>query len=292
MSWLLFLDESGHDHKTMPYEVRGGIALHAEELWPFVQGMQRLERTSFGTALHQFGTELKGSKLLDKDRFKWAQQGPRMSDEERCKNCRRFLTKGLEHKTPSRDEFTAYGQACLEMAGGIFELLRDHKARLFAAAIPRNTEKPATDEATEFLRKDQVFLLERYFYFLEGMKEHGLLVMDEVDKSEDRRFVRRLQKYFRSTQKGRYRAGWIVPAPFFVSSDMSYPIQAADMAIYCVNWGFRLPSRGMNAEMRNEIGEEFGPWLAQLQFETEASQDGEVFKSYGIVFVPDPYTPR
>lgn len=26
MSWLLFLDESGHDHKQIPYEVRGGIA--------------------------------------------------------------------------------------------------------------------------------------------------------------------------------------------------------------------------------------------------------------------------
>lgn len=32
MSWFLFLDESGHDHKTMPYEVRGGIALHAGAL--------------------------------------------------------------------------------------------------------------------------------------------------------------------------------------------------------------------------------------------------------------------
>ena len=40
MSWLLFLDESGHDHRTMPYEVRGGVALHASELWPFVQDMR------------------------------------------------------------------------------------------------------------------------------------------------------------------------------------------------------------------------------------------------------------
>ena len=31
MSYLLFLDESGHDHRTMPYEVRGGVALHASE---------------------------------------------------------------------------------------------------------------------------------------------------------------------------------------------------------------------------------------------------------------------
>lgn len=38
MSWLLFMDESGHDHKNMPYEVRGGVAIHAGQLWPFVQG--------------------------------------------------------------------------------------------------------------------------------------------------------------------------------------------------------------------------------------------------------------
>jgi hypothetical protein len=76
MSWLLFLDESGHDHKTMPYEVRGGIALHDRELWPFAQAVQRLELDAFGAELAQYKTELKGSKLLDKDRFKWAAQGP------------------------------------------------------------------------------------------------------------------------------------------------------------------------------------------------------------------------
>lgn len=124
MSYLLFLNESGHDHRAMPYEVRGGIALHASELWPFVQAMQRLELAAFGTALHQFRTELKGCTLLDKDRFKWAAQDSPMSDEERRKHCRGFLTKGLEKKAPIRTEFTAYGQACLEMATGMFELLR------------------------------------------------------------------------------------------------------------------------------------------------------------------------
>lgn len=296
MSWLLFLDESGHDHRMMPYEVRGGIALHAGELWPFVRSMQRLEHTSFGTALHQFGKELKGCKLLDKDRLKWAAQGPPMSDEERGKHCRGFLTKGLEKESPRRDEFTAYGQACLEMAQGIFELLRDHQARLFAAAIPRKTKRPNTYEAVEFLRKDQVFLLERYFYFLDDQREHGLLVMDEVEKVADRRFVRRLQRYFSKAKTGRQRSKWIVPTPLFVSSDMAYPLQAADLAIYCVNWGFRLPTRGMTAETREEIGRDFGPWLAQLQFEIEveieASRDGEAFQTYGIVFVPDPYEAR
>ena len=43
MSYLLFMDESGHDHRNCPYEVRGGVALHAGRLWPFVQGMLELE---------------------------------------------------------------------------------------------------------------------------------------------------------------------------------------------------------------------------------------------------------
>ncbi|MCZ7662519.1 MAG: DUF3800 domain-containing protein [Thermoleophilia bacterium] len=293
MSWLLFLDESGHDHRAMPYEVRGGVALHASELWPFVQDMQRLELAAFGTALHQFQAELKGCKLLDKDRFKWAAQAPRMSDEERRKHCRGFLAKGLEKKPPSRVEFTAYGQACLEMATGMFELLRDHKAQLFAAAaIPCRVTKPKTLEAEEFLRKDQVFLLERYFNLLEQEEQYGLLVMDEVDETDDRRFVRRLEAYFRKTQTGRYRSSWIVPTPFFVSSDMTYPVQAADLAIYCVNWGFRLPTRAMDAPIRKEIADAFGPWLARLQFRGQGYRAGSVHELYGIVFVPDPYTAR
>lgn len=289
MSFLLFLDESGHDHRTVPYEVRGGVSLHVSQLWPFIQEMQRLELASFGTILHQFRTELKGCKLLDKDRFKWAAQAPPMADEERRKHCRRFLTRGLEKKPPSRAEFTAYGQACLEMAAKIFELLRHHKAQLFAAVIPRSVSKPATYEAEEYLRKDHVFLLERYFYFLEKEQQHGLLVMDEVEKAEDRRFVRRLEAYFRKTRTGRYRSAWIVPTPLFVSSDMSYPVQAADLAIYCVNWGFRLPTREMDAPVRTEIAEDFGGWLAQLQFRGEGYRDGTAFQTWGIVFVPEPY---
>lgn len=292
MSWLLFLDESGHDHRTMPYEVRGGIALHAGELWPFVQDVQRLELASFGTALHQFRKELKGCKLLDKDRFDWAAQGPVMADEERRKHCRGFLTKGFEHKPLVRSEFTAYGQACLEMARGMFQLLRDHKAKLFAAAIPRDVTRPDTFEAEEYLRKDQVFLLQRFFDFLEHEKQHGLMVMDEVDKVEDRRFVRRLEGYFTKTLTGRYRTAWIVPTPFFVSSDLTYPVQAADLAIYCVNWGFRLPRRGMDAPTRTDIADEFGLWLKQLQFRGESYCDGKVYPEYGIVYVPDPYTGR
>src|SRR5690606_13508531 len=155
-----------------------------------------LEFASFGTALHQFRKELKGCKLLARDRFKWAAQDEVMLDEERRKHCRGFLTKGLERKAPTRSEFTAYGQACLAMARGILQLLRDHEARLFAAAIPCGVKAAQGTEPQEYLRKDQVFLLQRFFDFLEGEKAHGLLVMDEQDDASDRKFVRRLEAYF------------------------------------------------------------------------------------------------
>jgi len=222
MSYFLFMDESGHDHKTMPYEVRGGIALHSGKLWPFVQATRALEESCFGDLLHRYKSEIKGHKLLDKDRFKWAAQDELMDDVARRKHAVAFLNRGKQKQSPTRLEFTAYGQASLAMARGVFQLLVSHEAVLFVVAIPRHALKPGTHAAEEYLRKDHVFLLERYYYFLEKMNESGLLVLDETDKTEDREFVRRLERYFTRTQVGRFRASRIVPTPFFVSSDMTY----------------------------------------------------------------------
>ncbi len=293
MSYLLFLDESGHDHKNAPYEVRGGVAIHSGKLWPFVQSMKNLEVACFGDALHCYGSEIKGHRLLDKDRFRWAAQQDEIDDAARRKHCLSFLNKGTQKEpakqVPTRFEFSAYGQASLKMARGMFQLLQAHGAKLFAAVIPRSVNKPDTFQAEEYLRKDQVFLLERFFYFLEAEAQFGLLVLDETEKQQDRRFVRRLERYFSATHNGRSRTSRIVPSPFFVSSDMTYPIQAADLCIYCVNHGFRLPARGMSAPVRTEIQSEFGAWLARLQFKGQGYKDGDVFDAYGIVYVENPY---
>jgi hypothetical protein len=39
---------------------------------PLVQQLQAAELAAFGANLREYGKEIKGSKLLDKDRFKWA----------------------------------------------------------------------------------------------------------------------------------------------------------------------------------------------------------------------------
>lgn len=292
MTWLLFMDESGHDHKNMPMEVRGGIALHVSKLWDFVRAWHRLELEAFGVPLADFKKEIKGEKLLDKDRYRWATQAGRLPDGERRKGARAFLTKGLQKHAPTSGEFLAYGQACLEMARGIFELLQSHGARLFACAIARGVKPPTDFEQVDYLRKDQVFLFERFFYFLEAQKCHGLLVMDETEKFEDRRFLARIERYFTATSPGRQRTAWIVPAPLFVSSDMSVGVQAADVCLYCLNWGFRLAQWQNVAPTRAEIERDFRPQLERLQWQGDGYRDGRVFHSFGIVFVPDPYDSR
>lgn len=292
MSWLLFMDESGHDHKNTPFEVRGGIAIHAGKLWSFIQGWRRLEEDSFGTTLAAFGKEAKGHKLLDKDRFKWAEQGERLPDEERRKRARGFLEKGRARQPQARANFTAYGQASLEMARDAFDLMIAHDAQLFACLIPRGTAPPNGFTHEDYLRKDQVFLLERFYYFLEMQKQHGLLVMDETDKELDRRFVTRMESYFRKTATGRNRSYWIVPSPLFVSSDMSYAVLAADLCLYCINWGFRLGFWGDGHDIREEIAREFGPKLSRLQWEGDGYRDGKTYRTHGIVLVNDPYEGR
>ena len=290
MSYLLFLDESGHDHKNAPYEVRGGIALHAERLWPFVQAIKNAEEASFGGPLHRYKSEFKGQKLLDKDRFKWAAQDVPLDDVARRKHALSFLNKGTQKLAPIRVEFTAFGQACLLMVQRLFEIMRTHSAKLFASVIPRGVKKPTTYNADDFLRKDQVFLLERFFYFLESEQETGLLVLDQTEQTADRRFLEKLERYFLRTVPGRYRSSRIVPSPFFVSSDMSYPVQAADVCIYCINHCFRLPQSGMNAPVRQELAVKCLDWLRELEWKGEGERDGNVFRTYGIIYVADPYS--
>lgn len=287
MAWLLFLDESGHDHKHMPYEIRGGFAVHASKLWPLIVAVRSLEQSLIGAYLHQYGTELKGSKLLAKDRFKWAQQGTQADDAARRKQSLNFLNSSQQGRNPRRDEFTAFGQSCLALAEGVIQLLRSHDARLFAAAIPKGPRPVGLP--VEYLRKDMVFLFERYFYFLEEQHETGLLVMDGTEKTADRKLVQRMERYFTQTMTGRQRTQWIVPVPMFVESDMAYGVQIADICIYTMNWGWRLPT--MTEPTRPEIVP-FARMLEPIIWYGEGYRDGQTFKTHGTVFIPDPYKAR
>lgn len=176
------------------------------------------------------------------------------------------------------------------MPRSIRALLLELRARLFAAAIPCAVTRPGRENrGQDFLRKDMVFLLERFFYLLEIEDETGLLGTDSIESRSNWRLLKQVEAYFSRTQKGKERTRRIVPMPFFVPSDLTFPIQAADVCVYCVNWGFRLPVRGMNAPTREEISNGFGPLINELQFKGKTKPDGRQYTVYGIVYVSDPY---
>jgi hypothetical protein len=289
MSWLLFMDEPSPEPTALPYEVRGGVAIHASRLWEFVLDLESRELAAFGSGLRPFHKGLTGDELLSRDRFTSAFQAELMPATERRKHCRAFLAKSLDAKEPTRTESAAFAQACLEVAMGIFESLQHHDARLFAAVVPTEREKdsPLPSEQEGHLPKGYAFLLERFFYLLESEDEHGLIVMNEATKSGDRQFLAQIQSNFRKTSVGRQRASRITPLPLFGASELSLPLQAAALAMYCINWGFRLPGRGMTREVRPEIAERFGSRIGQLQYHGHGRRDGASFETYGIVFLPD-----
>ena len=293
MAWLLFMDESGHSHKELPYEVRGGFALADTQTGRSSRTFCGLSLSCFGARLADYKSEIKGMKLLSKDRFEHAGQMAEIEADERQRHCRALLQAGLEKRPPTREQLTAYGQASLGMAEGIFDLLDRHKALLFASAVPRGTGKPprGAPPPPDILRKDHTFLLERFFYFLERERQMGLLVLDEVEKQEDRRFVQRLQQYFVKTANGRERSRWIVPSPFFVASDMALPVQVADVVIYAINWGYRHPAE-MTAPTRPEIEARFGARIEKLKWKGEGYDGFRTYRSFGIFCVPDLHLPR
>lgn len=292
MSWLLFMDESGHDHRNMPLEVRGGVAIHASRVWGFVQEFHNCEESAFGFRLADRGMELKGSKLLESKRCEWANQEPELDNAARTNGASRFVTKSQQKAQLSRREFTAYGQACRLMAKSTFKLLKKHDAVLFASVIPRGVKPPKGFQFNNYLRKDQIFMQERFYWFLEAKRESGLFVMDQTEKQNDRRYLKRLHDYYTKTQKGRRRAKWIVPSPMFVDSELSPGVQAADLCLYCINWGFRRPEWGFNGAKRDDIHQGFAGYCGERQFRGSSVDGGNTYQQYGIVYVPDPYTGR
>lgn len=293
MSYLLFMDESGHDHKIMPYEVRGGICVHSRRVAPLLKDIEKLELRIFGCHLSEFQTEIKGSKLLNAERFRWANQGTRLPEQERQKGCRRFLTAHLEHRAPTRTDFTAYGQACIQMVDAILELLAKYKVQIIASCIKKGVQKPKSFEFEHFLRKDHQYLLERFACLLKKCKEDGIIIMDQVEKVIDKKFSRQVKSFLSYSNFGITLRSHIVPEPLFIESDISSLIQIADICIYIINTGYR-KSKSMTESARLEIQQAFEDKIAKLElhYQQRKYRNGKRISCpiYGITFTPRPYT--
>ena len=78
----------------------------------FYAGFATLEESCFGVRLSEFKVEIKGSFLLDKNKFRWAGQGELLDNVARRKHCISFLNKNSQHIAPAEIEFRAFGHGC------------------------------------------------------------------------------------------------------------------------------------------------------------------------------------
>jgi Protein of unknown function (DUF3800) len=145
---------------------------------------------------------------------------------------------------------TALAQAKLDYAGKLLELCHQYGCKIFASVICDENSIPADNG---MLRKDYIYLFERFHYFLQDQvgEPRGIVVFDELDKSASHLLLSQMDKYFKKTTKGRYRAELIIPEPFFVHSDLTTGIQVVDFIAYIMSWNFRVGK--LNKPSREEL---------------------------------------
>jgi hypothetical protein len=279
MAYLLFVDESGQDHRESPYEVLAGAAVHDTQIWNLVCAIQDAEPRYFGIRISNDREELKARRLLRRKAFRLAGQGAAMTEDERTSLAAAALTDGA-HAT--RAQLTALGQARIAYVRHVLELCAAHGVRLFASIVDPSAPRPAG----QGLRKDYAYLFERFFYFVDEQPtyERGLVVFDELERSQAHLLVNQMSAYFRSTGKGRMRSGRIVPEPFFVHSDLTSGIRIADLVAYIISWNVRVGT--MAAPRRAELNA-LGAAVVNLRHRATVDMpgypDGFVVWSFAVI---------
>jgi hypothetical protein len=253
VGWFLFVDESGQDRRNSPYEVLAGVAVEDRELWRLIQALKESQEDHFGMRLFDaYGAEAKGHKLLSTKTFRLASQKDALPKADRVVLAHAALTNGNAVKG---DQLTALGQAKLAYVTDALNLCHKYRTVAFASIIPNDIVRPKYD----FLRKDYVFLFERFFHFLNGRVENpkpmGTIIFDEVEKQQSQILIEQMERYFLHSRKGKVRSRLIVPEPLFVHSDLTTMIQMADLVAYIVSWGVRLRGglRPMTKPKRDEL---------------------------------------
>lgn len=286
---LLFIDESGHDGREMPCEVLAGVAIAEADLWNLVRAIRHAEIEHFGGYLRDvYGGELKAKKLLKRKRLKEAQRQVEIGIADCVKLANSLLTKGKAARGqptnhPTFLEIVAFSRQVLRFVHAVLDIAANFNVRVFASVVQAKAPRPDNN----LLRKDYVYLFERYFYFLETLpiKERGLVVFDELDKAQSHILLQQMATYFLGTETGKYRSSRIVPEPFFVHSDLTTGVFLADLAAYILGWGWRLHS------MTNPAREELCPYadkLNEMQFHGKKPRaGGGVWPLDGIVCIDD-----
>jgi hypothetical protein len=267
MAYFLFVDESGQDHRESPYEVLAGIAVEDRDLWNLVKALQDAEQRCFGRNYSSENRELKAKKLLKRKTYRLAQQLPEFSEEERRTLARQCLEDG---NNSTRKSLTALAQAKIAYVREALDICSRFRCKAFACLIDPGSPSPSDSH----LRKDYAYLFERFFYFLEDKDTSlsGIIVFDELEKSQSHILIKQMNQYFKCTERGKHRASQIIPEPFFVHSDLTTGIQLADFAAYIASWGVRFEN--MDAPKRLEL-DDLARKLLNLRYRATREIDGD-----------------
>ena len=289
---LLFIDESGHNESGTPCEVLAGVAIAEDALWNLVRAIRSLERDHFGDYLRNLTAgETKARRLLKTKRFRIASRNLVIAPEDCRSLAYSLLIKGKRARETGQDraeetllEMVAYSREVLAFVHDVLDTAAAHNVQVFASVTDPKSPRPTAGR----LRKDYVYLFERYFFFLETLspRERGLVVFDELEKSQSHILLQQMAAYFLGTRTGRYRSSRIVPEPFFVHSDLTTGVFLADLSAYIIGWGWRLNS--MKQQRRPEL-RPYATKLHDMQFHGEkpkADATG-IWPLHGIVYLDD-----
>jgi hypothetical protein len=201
-----------------------------------IEAIKDTEERMFGVRYSRQKGEIKGKKFLKKKVFRHAAQLDPIDPGDRRRLARECIEAG---DTASKAQITALAQAKLAYVGELFDLCARFHCHAFASVVEQSAPRPVA----AVLRKDYAFLFERFFYFLEdrGPLTQGLIVFDELEKSQSHILIGQMEEYFLNTATGRQRSRQIIPEPFFVHSDLTSLIQVADLLAYVISWGVRIP---------------------------------------------------
>jgi hypothetical protein len=246
MAFFMFVDESGQDQQESPYEVLAGVVIKDTKVWPLVNELHKAELEYFGCRYGTPNRELKAKRLLKAKVFRHASSAPAFPPDKRCKLAKACLESGGGARP---DEYAALGQAKIAYVERVLRLASRFECRAFASIAPKDAPRPTDDH----LRKDYAFLFQRFYLLLQKQAGTplGIVVFDELERSQSHILIDQMEKYFMGTWTGRQRRRRIIPEPFFVHSHLTTGIHFADLIAYIVSWGVRVP--GMREPGREEL---------------------------------------
>ena len=281
MAYLFFIDESGHDRRQAPYEVLAGAAIHDTQLWDFVRDIHEAEGRFFGSRVTLGPGELKARHLLKRKTFRLAAQLSAIPPGERSDLAAAALEDGVH---ASRRQLTVLAQAKIDYCRFVLQQCAAHGVRLFASIVGRDAPYP---DGT-MLRKATRTCSSGFSYFLDAQQEHerGLVIFDEIERSQAHVLSGQMSAYFEDTRTGQTRSQRIIPEPLFVHSDLTTGIQVADLVAYTISWNVRVGD--MDRESRPEL-DDLGRAILDLRYRAVRERLGypEGFAVWSFAVIDD-----